>query len=69
MADLKELMAQREKLNALIEEKIKAEKAEALKTVKELCKLHGFTAPMLKGFLKGTRVRKVAVKKDETPKA
>lgn len=64
MNKLQELIAQRDKLNTEIEDEKKAQKAEALKTVKDLCKIHGFTASMLKGSLKGGRERKVKVEDD-----
>lgn len=53
-------LAQLEALKASIAEAEKAKNLEAkeedLKTVKKLCRLHGFTASNLKGFLK-TRKR------------
>lgn len=58
MIKLEELLAQQEQLAAQIEEAKKQQKAEDLKTVRQLCRAHGFTARMLKGYLAEGRVRK-----------
>ena len=55
MSQLDELIAQQESLAAQIEEAKKAQKAEDLKTVRKLCKLHGFTHNQLKAFLAAGR--------------
>jgi phage antirepressor YoqD-like protein len=67
---LKEIAAQEQ---ALADEKKKlldASKEEDLKTVRELCKQHGFTATQLRGYLRskgkakaGSAARKPAAKK------
>lgn len=70
MNRLDELMARREKLDAEIEEEMKSARADALTDVQNKCKTFGFTAPMLKGFLKTTRqVRKPKAVKDEGKEA
>ena len=51
MSKLEELLAQQEALAAEIEAAKKSQKTEDLKTVRQLCKAHGFTANMLKGYL------------------
>lgn len=51
MSTLAELQKQRAELDKQIEEAKKNERAEALKTVKKLCKQFGFTAGMLRGSL------------------
>ena len=51
MSQLEQLLKQQEELAKQIAEAKKSEKAEALKTVKRLCKEFGFTAGMLKGSL------------------
>lgn len=58
MSKLEELLEQQEKLKAEIEEAKKQQKAEDLKKVRELCRAHGFTARMLKGYLAEGRTRK-----------
>lgn len=47
-----EIKAEMKRLEEELADATKAEKEEDLKTVKELCKKHGFTATMLKGSLK-----------------
>jgi len=51
MSTLAELQRQKAELEQQIEAARKSERAEALKTVKKLCKEFGFTAGMLKGSL------------------
>ena len=51
MSKLEELLAQQEALTAAIEEAKKQQKTDDLKKVRELCRAHGFTAKMLKGYL------------------
>ena len=51
MSTLAELQRQKEELEKQIETAKKNERAEALKTVKKLCKEFGFTAGMLRGSL------------------
>ena len=51
MSKLDELRKKQAEIEAQIEEVKKSERAEALKTVKKLCKEFGFTAGMLKGSL------------------
>ena len=51
MSKLEELLAKQEALAAEIAEAKKSQKAEDLKTVRQLCKAHGFTVNMLKGYL------------------
>lgn len=51
MSKLDALLKQQEELNDKIGAAMKAERDEALKTVRELCKRHGFTANMLNGHL------------------
>nr|WP_213395942.1 H-NS family nucleoid-associated regulatory protein [Yoonia sp.] len=58
MSKLEQLLAQQEALTAQIEEAKKQQKAEDLKKVRELCRAHGFTARMLKGYLAEGRVRR-----------
>jgi uncharacterized protein (UPF0335 family) len=65
LSKLEELLAQQEQLIAQIEEAKKQQKAEDLKTVRQLCKAHGFTARMLKGFLAEGRTRKSKAEADE----
>ncbi len=52
MSTLAELQRQKAELEKQIETAKKSERAEALKTVKKLCKEFGFTAGMLRGSLK-----------------
>ena len=47
-----EIMAEMKKLEDELAEATKAEKDEDLKTVRELCKKHNFTATQLRGCLK-----------------
>lgn len=58
MTKLEELLAKQEALAAEIEEAKKQQKTEDLKTVRQLCKAHGFTANMLKGYLAEGRKRR-----------
>jgi DNA-binding protein H-NS len=58
MSKLEELLAQQEQLAVQIEEAKKQQKADDLKKVRELCRAHGFTANMLKGYLAEGRKRK-----------
>jgi DNA-binding protein H-NS len=51
MSTLAELQRQKVELEKQIETAKKSERAEALKTVKKLCKEFGFTAGMLRGSL------------------
>lgn len=51
MSKLEELRQKQAEIEAEIEAVKKEERAEALKTVKKLCKEFGFTAGMLKGSL------------------
>ena len=55
MSKLDELRKKQAEIEAQIEEVKKSERAEALKTVKKLCKEFGFTAGMLKGSLAPSR--------------
>jgi hypothetical protein len=57
MSKLDELRKKQAEIEAQIEEVKKSERAEALKTVKKLCKEFGFTAGMLKGSLAKGRSR------------
>lgn len=63
MSKLEELLAQQEKLAAEIEAAKKQQKTEDLKTVRQLCRAHGFTARMLKGYLAEGRTRKAKTEK------
>jgi RecB family exonuclease len=63
MSKLEELLAQQAQLAAQIETAKKEQKAEDLKTVRQLCKAHGFTARMLKGYLAEGRTRKPKTEK------
>ncbi len=58
MSTLDELLDQQKDLQKQIKEVSRAERAAALKTVRSLCKQHGFTASMLKGVLAGGRTRR-----------
>jgi len=51
MSTLDELKEQQAELEAKIKRVAKDERAEALKEVRRLCKLHGLTYNQLKGFL------------------
>ncbi|MBO6898128.1 MAG: H-NS histone family protein [Shimia sp.] len=55
MSRLEELMQQQAALEEEIKQVAKAEKAEALKEVRRLCKLHGFTHNQLKAYLAAGR--------------
>jgi DNA repair exonuclease SbcCD ATPase subunit len=55
MSKLEELLAQQEALKVEIEEAKKQQKVDDLKKVRELCRAHGFTAGMLKGYLAAGR--------------
>ncbi len=57
-----ELLKQQEELEEKIRAAKKAERDEALKTVRELCKRHNFTANMLKAVLAEGRKRKPKAK-------
>tara|TARA_B110000211_G_scaffold154947_1_gene175761 strand:- start:719 stop:901 length:183 start_codon:yes stop_codon:yes gene_type:complete len=59
MSKLEELMKQQAALAEEIKLVSKDEKAEALKEVRRLCKLHGFTNNQLKAYLATGRTRKV----------
>lgn len=61
MSKLDELLAQQKALKVEIETVKKQQKVDDLKTVRQLCKAHGFTAGMLKGYL-------AAGRKPRTPK-
>ena len=52
ISTLAELQRQKKEIEKQIETARKNERAEALKTVKKLCKEFGFTAGMLRGSLK-----------------
>jgi DNA-binding protein H-NS len=65
MSKLEELLAQQEQLAVQIEEAKKQQKADDLKKVRELCRAHGFTANMLKGYLAEGRKRKASVDKSD----
>lgn len=58
MGTLAELQRQKAELEKQIETAKKNERAEALKTVKKLCKEFGFTAGMLRGSLAEGRSKK-----------
>jgi len=58
MATLEELEQQKAELDKQIEPATKAQKAEDLKTVRTLCKQHGFTYSMLKNHLGAGRKKK-----------
>ena len=53
-----ELKQQKEELESEIKRVAKGEKAEALKEVRRLCKLHGFTYNQLKSHLSPGRKRR-----------
>ena len=59
MSKLEELMKQQAALEAEIKQVAKGEKVDALKEVRRLCKLHGFTHNQLKAYLAAGRTRKV----------
>lgn len=58
MGQLEELLRQQNELEKQIKEVAKSERAEALKTVRTLCKQHGFTASMLEAWLASGRGKK-----------
>ena len=58
MSKLEELMKPQAALAEEIKLVAKNEKAEALKEVRRLCKLHGFTHNQLKAYLAAGRTRK-----------
>lgn len=58
MSKLDDLIQQQAELDVEIKRVAKAEKAEALKEVRRLCKLHGFTYNQLKGSLAPGRKRR-----------
>ena len=58
MSTLDELKQQQAELEAEIKRAAKDEKAEALKEVRRLCKLHGFTYNQLKSHLSPGRKRR-----------
>lgn len=60
MSRLDELMQQQAALEEEIKQVAKAEKAEALKEVRRLCKLHGFTHNQLKAYLAAGRKPRTA---------
>ena len=62
MSKLEQLLAQQEALNVEIETAKKQQKDDDLKTVRQLCKAHGFTADMLKGYLAPGRKPRTAKK-------
>lgn len=64
--DISKLIAQREAIDKQIEESKKAQRAEDLEKVRELCKLHGFSKTDLRGAIKE---RKKPVAKVEVPVA
>lgn len=55
MSTLDDLKQQQAELEAEIKRVAKDEKSEALKEVRRLCKLHGFTYNQLKGHLSAGR--------------
>lgn len=58
MSKLEELLEQQAQLATAIEEAKKQQKTEDLRTVRQLCKAHGFTVRMLKGYVAEGRTRK-----------
>lgn len=60
MSKLEELKQQQAELEAEIKRAAKEERAEALKEVRRLCKLHGFTYNQIKGSLAPGRKRRTA---------
>lgn len=58
MKSYEQIKAEMQKLESQLVQAKKREKAEALKTVKKLCKEFGFTESMLKGSLSAGRPRK-----------
>jgi hypothetical protein len=63
MSKLEELLAKQQALTAEIEDARKQQKTDDLKTVRQLCKAHGFTANMLKGYLAEGRKRRSKAEK------
>ena len=59
MSTLDELKQQQAELEAEIKRAAKDERAEALKEVRQLCKLHGFTYNQLKGHLAAGRKTRI----------
>ena len=55
MSKLEELLEQQAQLATAIEEAKKQQKTEDLKTVRQLCKAHGFTHNQLKAYLAAGR--------------
>lgn len=62
MSKLEELLAKQQALAVEIEDAKKQQKADDLKKVRELCRAHGFTAKMLKGYLAEGRAPRTAKK-------
>lgn len=58
MSRLEELLQQQKDLEKEIKEVAKNERAEALKTVRNLCKQYGFTMSMLQNYVASGRPRK-----------
>lgn len=58
MATIKELLEQKEQLDKQIAEAMKAEREEAVKQVRELCRTFNITATELRGALKTRKSRK-----------
>ena len=58
MSRLEELLQQQKDLEKEIKDVAKKERAEALKTVRTLCKQYGFTASMLQNYVASGRPRK-----------
>ncbi len=63
MSKLEELLARQEALTAEIEEAKTQQKVDDLKKVRELCRAHGFTATMLKGYVTTRKPRKPKAEK------
>lgn len=62
MSKLEELMKQQAALEEEIKQVAKEEKTDALKEVRRLCKLHGFTHNQLKAYLAAGRKPRPAKK-------
>ena len=58
MTTVKELLEQKEQLEKKIDEAMKAEREDAVKQVRELCKTFNITATELRGVLKTRKSRK-----------
>jgi DNA-binding protein H-NS len=58
MATIQELEQQKAEIEKQIEQATKQQKQEDLKTVRQLCKKHGFTYNMLKNHLAAGKQRK-----------